>query len=707
MILRRWGRLLLPLAFISCATVKVPMSVTFPPAIDLSPYRHFAFGDMNGNLGHHFQDALESYLSRSRNFNFMNRDRLNVLTAEYDLAQTQDLPDAQMNSIAMQIHDAAFISGTINKNYYQFIAESPDTCQWNNRAHPCPLKTRVGRVRIGGHLDVTDAESGRLIHSQIIAKVCQAQTQAKNASPPPIDLSQLTQNCVNSAAQDLAALFLPSRKMFYPDFRKVRDIPAVAQAIAEVKAGDIAQAAKDFNVALKDPKVSSSDFSKKSLSEIYWDLALAQEYSWQFGPALDSLKKSYALNPVSRTQREESQLLNFESARRRLLGVTPLMLAVEGGAFHQVQELLQKGADPNSQDASGNTALMRAVEKQNFPMVQILLRRGAWPTIRNNQGLSALDMSRNPKISDLLRESFSKPSIFHQGKPAQPSKIVIHSDVDKVPYHFPEDPFKIALVVGIEHYENNLPSADFADHDAEVMREHLMALGYAPRHIHWLKDQEATRAALVKNLEGWLPQVVSSSSTVFFYYSGHGAADPQTHKTYLVPADGDPNYLQETAYPLSRLYSRLGKLSAKRVIVALDSCFSGRGARSLSPTGMRPLVTVSPSAPLSKGGVVAMTAASGTQIAEVLNSEGHGLFTYYFLKGLNGAAATSIPEASAHAFAGKAGAAKKNLKEISVQSLYQYLRPQVEDAAGMKNRAQTPELLPGSVLNLSPIVLVP
>ena len=707
MILRRWGRLLLPLAFISCATVKVPMSVTFPPAIDLSPYRHFAFGDMNGNIGHRFQDALESYLSRSRNFNFINRDRLNVLTAEYDLAQTQDLPDVQMNSIAMQIHDAAFISGTINKNYYQFIEESPDTCQWNNRAHPCPLKTRVERIRIGGHLDITDATSGRLIHSQTIAKVCQAQTQAKNASPPPIDLSQLTQNCVNSAARDLATLFLPSRKMFYPDFRKVRDISAVAQAIAEVKAGDIAQAAKDFNAALKDPKVSSRDFSKKSLSEIYWDLALAQEYSWQFGPALDSLKKSYALNPVSRTQREESQLLNFESARRRLLGVTPLMLAVEGGAFHQVQELLQKGADPNLQDVSGNTALMRAVEKQNLPMVQILLRRGAWPTIRNNQGLSALDMSRNPKISDLLRESFSKPSVSHQGKPAQPSNIVIHSDVDKVPYHFPEDPFKIALVVGIERYENNLPSADFADHDAEVMREHLMALGYAPRHIHWLKDQEATRAALVKNLEGWLPQVVSSSSTVFFYYSGHGAADPQTHKTYLVPADGDPNYLQETAYPLSRLYSTLGKLSAKRVIVALDSCFSGRGARSLSPTGIRPLVTVSPSAPLSKGGVVAMTAASGTQIAEVLNSEGHGLFTYYFLKGLNGAAATSIPGASAHAFAGKAGAAKKNLKEISVQSLYQYLRPQVEDAAGMKNRAQTPELLPGSVLNLSPIVLVP
>ncbi len=687
MTFRRIVCFFIPLLLISCSTVQVPMAVTFPSAIDLSPYRSFAFGDMNGNAGQRFKDSLAVDLSRSRNFNFMNRDRLNVLVAEYDLAKNQDAASVKTGSIEALLHDAAFISGTINKNYYEFVRESPDTCQWNNRAHPCPLKTRVGRLRIGGHLDVTDAKTGRLIHSQTIAKVCQAQTQAKNASPGAIDRGQLTENCVNAAAGDLAKLFLPSRKMFYPDFKKVGDISEVAQGIKDVRAGKIAQAARDFNAALKNPKVMDLHFSKESLSEIYWDAALAEEYSWQFGPALDSLKKSYALNPRKETQKEESQLLGLEAARRRLLGVTPLMLAVQGGAFNQVKALLQKGADPNIQDSSGNTALMEAAKRQNFPMVQILLQYGAWPSIRNNQGLSAEDFSKNQKISSLLGQNYSKPAAPNHGEHVSPVRIVIHSDVDAIPYHFPEDPFKIALVIGIEHYENNLPAADFADHDAEAMRAHLMALGYAPRHIHWLKDEKATRAALVKNLEGWLPQVVSSSSTVFVYFSGHGAADPETHQTYLVPADGDPNYLKETAYPLSRLYLTLGKLPARQVVAALDSCFSGRGARSLSPTGMRPLLTVSPSAPLSTR-VAAMTAASGAQIAEVLNSEGHGLFTYYFLKGLN-------------------GAAKNKSKEISVQSLYSYLRPKVEDAAGMKNRTQTPELLPGNVAEANPIILVP
>jgi uncharacterized caspase-like protein len=54
--------------------------------------------------------------------------------------------------------------------------------------------------------------------------------------------------------------------------------------------------------------------------------------------------------------------------------------------------------------------------------------------------------------------------------------------------------------------------------------------------------------------------------------------------------------------------------------------------------------------------------------------QGHGLFTYYFLKGLNGAARAS-----------DAG--------VTVQALYDYLAPNVEDAARRDNREQSPQLL--------------
>ncbi|MCR4294897.1 MAG: caspase family protein, partial [Elusimicrobia bacterium] len=75
------------------------------------------------------------------------------------------------------------------------------------------------------------------------------------------------------------------------------------------------------------------------------------------------------------------------------------------------------------------------------------------------------------------------------------------------------------------------------------------------------------------------------------------------------------------------------------------------------------------------GKVVAFTASAGNQISGSFEEQGHGLFTYYFLKGLNGAAAD--------------GSGK-----VTVKSLYTYIKPVVEDEANRENRNQTPQLMP-------------
>ncbi len=109
---------------------------------------------------------------------------------------------------------------------------------------------------------------------------------------------------------------------------------------------------------------------------------------------------------------------------------------------------------------------------------------------------------------------------------------------------------------------------------------HLAALGFPQRNIVSLIGPKATKTGLIKELETWLPRNVGPNSTVFVYYSGHGAPDVKSGRSYLVPWDGDPLFLDDTAYPVDRLYQKLGELKAKRVIVALDSCFSGLGGRT-------------------------------------------------------------------------------------------------------------------------------
>lgn len=255
------------------------------------------------------------------------------------------------------------------------------------------------------------------------------------------------------------------------------------------------------------------------------------------------------------------------------------------------------------------------------------------------------------------------------------------SDIDVPTYRHALKPDHYALVVGIGRYKD-LPPADFAARDAETVREHLLALGYPQKNVIVLKDADATRTGMQKYLEEWLPRNVPKNGTVFFYYSGHGAPDTKTGQTYLVPWDGDAQFLQSTAYPLKQLYAGLERLPAGRAIVAVDACFSGAGGRSVLAKGARPLVRKVDLARPAADKFIVFTAAAGDEITASLEDQGHGMFTYYFVKGL-------------------AGAAKDASGDVTAGSLYGYLKPLVEEGARRQNRGQSPGLdaqEPGAVL---------
>lgn len=257
-------------------------------------------------------------------------------------------------------------------------------------------------------------------------------------------------------------------------------------------------------------------------------------------------------------------------------------------------------------------------------------------------------------------------------KSTEPEKPQFNSDVDKPKYQTPENPNLFALVVGIEKY-STIPEAPYAERDAVAVRDHLLAMGYPQRNIILLTGDKATKTGLTKNLETWLPRNTTEDSSVFFYYSGHGAPDVKNGQAYLVPWDGDPQFLEDTAYPIKRLYEKLGSLKAKRVVMAMDSCFSGAGGRSVLAKGARPLVNKIEKIESIDDKIVSFSAAAGDQISGTLDDQGHGAFTYFLLKGLSG-------EAGDHS--GK----------VTVKSLYDYLSPKVADAARRQNRDQLPQL---------------
>jgi len=79
---------------------------------------------------------------------------------------------------------------------------------------------------------------------------------------------------------------------------------------------------------------------------------------------------------------------------------------------------------------------------------------------------------------------------------------------------------------------------------------------------------------------------------------------------------------------------------------------------------------------LASGNTVVLAASAGDQVASTYEQKGHGLLTYFFLKGLQG------------------DAGRDNDGTLELAKLYTYLRPQVERIARREfNNEQTPQLL--------------
>ena len=209
------------------------------------------------------------------------------------------------------------------------------------------------------------------------------------------------------------------------------------------------------------------------------------------------------------------------------------------------------------------------------------------------------------------------------------------------------------------------------------MTEYLTkAMGYSEENVVTLINENAAKSDFEKYFEKWLPNNVEKDASVFVYYSGHGAPDVKKGGAFLVPYDGDPQFINETGYSLKRLYAALDKLPAKEIIVALDSCFSGAGGKSVIAKGARPLVMHLEDDIRPSKNMTIISASSGDEISSTYDEKGHGLFTYYLLKGIK-----------------DEGDENKDGK-IEIGELYAYLKPQVgRTARKLYNNDQSPQLI--------------
>jgi uncharacterized caspase-like protein len=234
-------------------------------------------------------------------------------------------------------------------------------------------------------------------------------------------------------------------------------------------------------------------------------------------------------------------------------------------------------------------------------------------------------------------------------------------------------PNAVALVIGIEKYRD-VPPPDGARADASAFAALAQkTLGIPEGNVRVLLDERATRGDIEKEI-AWTINNVPAGGRIYLFYSGHGAPDPVKGTPYLVPYDGDPSALDQTALKLTSITERLSKSRAAETIVFIDSCFSGAGGRSVLPPGTRPLVRVQ--AAKTGSNVAVLSSSTGSEISGPAPEGGGGLFTKFLLDAL-----------------GRGQGDLDGDRQITLGELKAWIAPRVVREAQRANRSQTPTLL--------------
>lgn len=363
----------------------------------------------------------------------------------------------------------------------------------------------------------------------------------------------------------------------------------------------------------------------------------------------------------------------------RAYDCTPLHYAAIYGQINTARLLLDRGADIHAKCKEWDS-LTYAAFQGHADVAKLLVDRG----VDIDNAIASLEKygGSNSKTGIKLLERLAKKpkpdgqSMAVKSETSSPSPLSIKSDVDELPaIKVKQNKNAYAIVIGIENYRQKLPKADFAVADAKIISEYLTkTMGYPEENVITLLNDRALKSDMEKYFDRWLANNVEENGRVFIYFSGHGAPNVKTGDAYLVPYDGDPTFIAETGYSMARLYESLGKLKAREITVILDSCFSGAGGRSVLAKGAKPLVVMINTPNIQKN-ISVMSASSGDQVSSAYEEKGHGLFTYYLLKGI------------------KYEDVVKQDGSIKMDDLFGYIKPQVERIARKQfNNEQTPQL---------------
>ena len=195
-----------------------------------------------------------------------------------------------------------------------------------------------------------------------------------------------------------------------------------------------------------------------------------------------------------------------------------------------------------------------------------------------------------------------------------------------------------AVVIGVAHYKNltDREQLQFADRDAEAIYSILISPeggNFRAENVHKLTGSKATLQNIRNELEQWLPSVAKEDDRVLVYFAGHGFVSEGN--PYFSPYDLDPTNIAQTGYSMHALGAAFAsKIKARWKVLLTDACHSG----AINPEA--DVMTINRSLMDLDQSLFSLTASRDRErsFESADWGGGHGIFTYYVVRGLEGAA---------------------------------------------------------------------
>ena len=270
---------------------------------------------------------------------------------------------------------------------------------------------------------------------------------------------------------------------------------------------------------------------------------------------------------------------------------------------------------------------------------------------------------------------YSEKILTLKRKKISTDKKLNFSELNPLKLKGKENENALALIIGVNNYLY-APEAIYADRDASYFSDFANnAIGIKKENIKTLSNAKAINTEIKIALKSWLKGFSTpNKSDIYIFFAGHGLTNTNGKELYLLPHDGEPRLLEDTALLRSEIFDTVKSINPKSVTVFLDACYSGQTReKDMIIADARPIAIVPIESDVPENFVV-FSASSGSEISGSLPEADHGLFSYFLMKGLEG-------DADAN-----------NDRKITNGELHSYVRSNVTRQAIRLGREQTPQL---------------